>query len=135
MTAPSMITRAGPKRSAMAPANGNAMPHRRFCNAIARAKVSLGQSLATVMGSRNSPKTERTPKPMLEMAQPAMMTISTFRQGIGGRFVGAFMGDLWAIYERFMEVVVAAITHHFRAGHPRNFFVEEVLSGKFSRSH
>ena len=47
---------------------------------MARPKVSRAQSLATVMGSRNSPNDERIPNPVMDIRQPAMITISGVRQ-------------------------------------------------------
>ena len=51
--------------------------------ARARAKVSRLQSWATVIGARNSPKIERTPKPTVAIRQPATMTITGVRQRCG----------------------------------------------------
>ncbi len=47
---------------------------------MASAKVSRSQPLVTVIGSRNRPKTERTPKPTVAIRQPAARTTSGVRQ-------------------------------------------------------
>jgi hypothetical protein len=47
---------------------------------MASAKVSRLQPLATVIGSRNRPNTERVPKPTIAIRQPAIITISGVRQ-------------------------------------------------------
>ena len=52
------------------------MPQRRFWIAMASAKVSRSQPLAKVMGSRNSPKTDRMPKPTIAIRQPIRMTMT-----------------------------------------------------------
>ena len=56
------------------------MPQSRFWMAIASAKVSRSQPRATVIGSRNRPKTERTPNPTMAIRQPARMIAAGVRQ-------------------------------------------------------
>src|SRR5947207_8919414 len=58
---PANRTRAAPKRSAMAPANGIARPHTRFCSAIAKENVSRPQPRSSDIGTRKRPKLCRVP--------------------------------------------------------------------------
>ena len=61
---------------------------------MASAKVSRSQPLATVIGSRKRPKTERTPKPTMAIRQPAKITRSGVRQpGAAGREVWPVIGS------------------------------------------
>ncbi len=56
-TSPAAITRAAPKRSAIIPVNGCAMPQARFWTAIAKAKVSRVHPRSATTGNWNSPCT------------------------------------------------------------------------------
>ena len=70
-----MIIRMLPNLSATAPMNGVAMPHIRFCTAMARPK-SLGvMARSRRMSVWNSPKVVRVPRFRLPIRQPAKATI------------------------------------------------------------
>ena len=58
------------------PATGIMSPHNRFWMAIANAKVSRSHPIAPVMGVRNRPNVDRTPKPTMQIKQPATITIA-----------------------------------------------------------
>src|ERR1700674_185258 len=82
--APAERTRAVPKRSATAPANGWPTPHNRFCTAKARANTSRPQLFAADMGVRNRPKVERGPKVSMAHMQPQTTMTSGVRQDVRG---------------------------------------------------
>src|SRR3954452_17104197 len=79
-----MITRLAPRRSAMAPANGNAAPQSRFCNASAMAKTSRPHPLACDSGVRKKPSAERAPNATMETTQPQIAITAGVRQPTDG---------------------------------------------------
>src|SRR3954451_8776027 len=81
MIAPAQITRTAPKRSATAPAKGWPTPHKRFCTAIARPKMSRPQPYSVTIGIWNRPAAARGPKVMSAMRQPAATMISGETRG------------------------------------------------------
>jgi len=52
------------------------MPHRRFCMAMAKEKISRGQPLASEIGAVKRPKLDRTPKLTMATRQPATTTMT-----------------------------------------------------------
>jgi hypothetical protein len=77
---PAESTRTVPKRSAMAPAKGWPMPHRRFWIAKANAKTSRPQPFCDDIGLRNSPNDERGPNPSRAMRHPHRRMTNGVRQ-------------------------------------------------------
>ena len=73
-------TRIGPKRSAIAPANGCAAPQSRFCMAIANENASRPQPRSNDIGDRNWPSAERGPKAINAIAQPTAISTIGVRQ-------------------------------------------------------
>src|SRR5262245_27847840 len=85
--APTANTRAEPYLSATAPAIGTQAPQISIWSATERAKTSRPQPNSVVIGVRNSPEPERTPKAMKLITQPAPMMTAGLRQsgpGVAG---------------------------------------------------
>src|ERR1700731_3458162 len=64
----------------MAPANGCAAPHSRFCTASASPNTSRPQPFSTDMGVRKKPSAERGPNDRTAIRQPQMMITAGVRQ-------------------------------------------------------
>ena len=92
--APADSTRTGPKRSAIAPANGCAAPQIRFCSAIANENVSRPQPRSNDIGERNWPSAERGPKAINAMAQPTAISTIGVRQETSFTGAGAIVDDM-----------------------------------------
>src|SRR5882757_1763223 len=84
MIAPPQRTRAAPKRSAIAPAKGWPIPHRRFCTARVNEKTSRPQPCSTLIGVRNKPSVDRGPKLTIDTSPPHRMMTAGTRQPIDG---------------------------------------------------
>src|SRR5229473_5842120 len=78
--APPASTRRAPKRSAIAPANGCAAPHNRFCTASASENTSRPQPLSSDIGVKKKPSAERGPNERTAIRQPHMMITPGVRQ-------------------------------------------------------
>src|SRR4051812_2506831 len=79
-TPPTASGTAVPYRSAMAPTNGSAAPHRRFWIASASANTSRPKPSSWVIGWRKKPITERGPKVRIAIRQPHAMIAAGVRQ-------------------------------------------------------
>src|SRR5262249_32880941 len=78
--APPASTRRAPYRSAIAPANGCATPHNRFCMASASENTSRPQPFSWDMGVRKNPSAERGPNESVAIRQPHTMITPGVRQ-------------------------------------------------------
>src|SRR3954471_21079579 len=110
--APADSTRTGPKRSAMAPANGCAAPHSRFCSAIANEKVSRPQPRSNDMGDRNWPSAERGPNASSAIAQPHAIKTIGVRHGASFNGADASIDDMREApeYQRWNRRAVETLT-------------------------
>ncbi len=92
--APADNTRTGPKRSAIAPANGCTAPPIRFCSAIANENASRPQPCSNDIGDRNWPSAERGRKAINAIAQPTAISTTGVRQETSCDGAGAVVDDI-----------------------------------------
>ena len=72
--APPTMTRPDPYLSAIMPANGCAIPHSKFCNAIENANTSRDHPRSVDSGCRKMPKLERMPNDRSKIIPPQITT-------------------------------------------------------------
>src|SRR5690606_21358002 len=110
---PPAMTFAEPKRSAIIPAKGCAMPHTRFCSPMARPKVSRDQPRSRLTGSRKSPCAWRAPSARPMTIPPASTSTQALRYATPGVRPAAMPGPARSArgrdreLERILEPVVA----------------------------